>query len=259
MKSLAIITGASGGLGRSFTRCLIDEADEIWAIGRNPEKLNRLRETFGEKLRGFSVDLSVPSHLDILRAALEQESYDIKYLVNNAGTGRMARSTDFSAEEIAAHINTHNTSPAILCNLCIPYMKKGSHILNVSSQSAFQPVAYLNLYAASKAFCCSYSRALNLELKERGITVTAVCPGWIKTDLLQTEMNGHTIKFPHLAQPDDVARKAVRDAKKGKDLSVYGAYVKAMQFFSKLYPHKWIMKIWARFVGKYIEDDKRRG
>lgn len=119
--------------------------------------------------------------------------------------------------------------------------------------SAFQPVAYINLYAAAKAFCYSYSRALNMELEERGITVTAACPGWIKTDLLQTEMNGHKVKFPHLAEPYDVAAKAVRDAKKGRDISVYGAYVKMMQFFAKYYPHRWVMHVWQRSVKKYIE------
>ncbi len=86
-------------------------------------------------------------------------------------------------------------------------MQKGCHIINVASQSAFQPVAYINLYAASKAFCYSYFRALNIELKEKEIGVTVACPGWIKTDLLQTEMNGHKVKFPHLAAPKDVVEK----------------------------------------------------
>ncbi|MBD5460810.1 MAG: SDR family NAD(P)-dependent oxidoreductase [Lachnospiraceae bacterium] len=253
MKNLAIITGASGGLGKAFTKYLIDEVDEVWAIGRNREKLNSLKETFGVKIRDYSVDLSNTANLEIIKRELNKEEYSIKYLVNNAGSGRMARSTDFSAQDIESHINTHNTSMAVLCNICIPYMKKGSHIINVASQSAFQPVAYINLYAASKAFCCSYSRALNMELKERGIVVTVACPGWIKTDLLQTEMNGHKIKFPHLAEPDDVAVKTIRDAKKGRDISVYSAYVKMMQFFSKFYPHKWIMRVWLRSVKKYIE------
>lgn len=157
----------------------------------------------------------------------------------------MAPSTDFSAQEIENHINTHNTSMAILCNICIPYMQKGCHIINLASQSAFQPVAYINLYAASKAFCYSYSKALNIELKEKGIGVTVTCPGWIKTDLLQTEMNGYKVKFPHLAAPKDVVEKTIKDAQKGKDMSVYSAYVRRMQFFSKYYPHKWIMNLWS--------------
>lgn len=253
MKNLAIITGAGGGLGKAFTKYLIDEVDEVWAIGRNYEKLNNLKEVFGVKVKSYSVDLSDVCNLEIIQHELNEEEYTIKYLVNNAGSGRMAHSTDFSAQEIVAHIHTQNTSMAVLCNICIPYMKKGSHIINIASQSAFQPVAYLNLYAASKAFCYSYSRALNMELKERGIVVTVACPGWIKTDLLQTERNGHKIKFPHLAEPDDVVMKTIRDAKKGRDISVYSAYVKMMQFFSKFCPHKWIMNIWLKYVKKYIE------
>lgn len=74
-----------------------------------------------------------------------------------------------------------------------------------------------------------------------------------KTDLLQSERNGRKIKFPHIAEPNVVVSKTIRDAKKGKDISVYSTYVKMMQFFSKLYPHKWIMKIWLKSIQKYIE------
>lgn len=252
MKSVAIITGATGGLGRAFVKYLIDEVDEVWAVGRNKEKLKTLEEESGEKIKGLSVDLSDIANLESIKCELKNREYIIKYLVNNAGTGRMAASTDFSAREIQSHINTHNTSVVVLCNICIPYMEKGCHIINVASQSAFQPVPYINLYAASKAFCLSYSRALNMELKEKGIVVTAVCPGWIKTELLQTEMNGHKVEFPHLAEPDDVIRKAIKDAKRGKDVSVYSTYVRRMQFFSKYYPHKWIMNLWLRSIRKYI-------
>ena len=252
-ENIAIITGATGGLGREFVRQLIDEVHEVWAVGRNIEKLNSLADKFGKKIKSFSVDLSDIRNLEKIRSELKRQGYIVKYLVNNAGTGRMAPSTDFTADEMQSHINTHNTSMAVLCNICIPYMEKGCHIINVASQSAFQPVAYINLYAASKAFCCSYSRALNLELKEKGIVVTAACPGWIKTELLQTEINRQKVHFPHLAEPEEVVKKAIKDAKKGKDMSVYSAYVRRMQFFSKYYPHKWIMHIWLRSIRKYIE------
>lgn len=252
MSDIAIITGATGGLGKSFVKYLIDEVEEVWAIGRNMDKLKNLEKEFGEKIKSFSIDLSDIGKLDSIRQKLSQGGYRIKYLVNNAGSGRMAVSTDFSAQEIQSHINTHNTSVAVLCNICIPYMEQGSHIINVASQSAFQPVAYINLYAACKAFCYSYSRALNMELKSKGIVVTAACPGWIKTELLQTELNGQKVSFPHLAEPDDVVKKTLKDAKRGKDMSVYSAYVRRMQFFSKYYPHKLVMKIWVWSVRKYI-------
>jgi len=67
--------------------------------------------------------------------------------------------------------------------VCIPHMKKGSHILNIASQASFQPLPYQNIYSSTKAFVRNYTRALNVELREKGITATAVCPGWMKTGL----------------------------------------------------------------------------
>lgn len=253
MKNIAIITGAAGGLGKAFTKQLIESVDEVWAIGRSLEKLNKLEEELGERIRSFSVDLSDIENLNCIREELSNGRFVVKYLINNAGTGRMAVSTDFTDREIQSHINTHNTSVAVLCNICIPFMERGSHIINVASQSAFQPVAYINLYAACKAFCYSYSRALNMELKDKGIGVTVACPGWIRTELLQTEMNGRKVSFPHLAEPDDVVKQTLKDAGRGKDMSVYSGYVRRMQFFSKFYPHKVIMKIWVKSIKKYIE------
>jgi len=258
MKKIAIVTGATGGLGKAFVMQLTGEVEEIWAIGRNREKLKKLEAEGNGEISGMSVDLSDIGNLEVVRERLESGDYEVAWLVNNAGTGRMAASTDFSAQEINSHICTHNTAVAVLCNICIPYMKKGSHIINVASQSAFQPVAYINLYAASKAFCLSYSRALNLELKNSGIGVTAVCPGWIRTELLQTEMNGHKVEFPHLAEADEVVKKAVKDAKKNKDMSVYGAYVKRMQFYSKVFSHKTIMNLWYKSIKKYIEPSEAK-
>ncbi|MDF2843428.1 MAG: short-chain dehydrogenase/reductase [Herbinix sp.] len=104
-------------------------------------------------------------------------------------------------------------------------MRQGSRILNISSASSFQPLPYLNLYSSTKAFERSYSRALNAELKGTGITATAVCPSWVDTDLLLKEMNGRKIKFPGIVSPDRVAVQALKDAKRGKDMSVYTDWI----------------------------------
>jgi short-subunit dehydrogenase len=122
----------------------------------------------------------------------------------------------------------------------------------MASQSAFQPVPYINLYAAGKAFVRSYSRALNAELKGTGIVSTVACPGWIQTELLETERNGKQIHFPAIALPEDVAVKIMKDAKKGRDMSVYGAYVKYMHLLSKIFPHKLVMRTWLNQIKDYI-------
>jgi short-subunit dehydrogenase len=252
-KRISIITGATGGIGREFVKLLLeDNVDEIWSVARNIEKLNKLREEFGEKIIPISSDLSKEQAIDLLSGMLQEQKPMIAYLVNNAGGGRMGAYNEFSQEEMKAHITTHCTATVILCNLCIPYMQKGSHIINMASQSAFQPVPYINLYAASKAFVRSYSRALNVELKKTGIVSTAACPGWIKTELLDMERNGKQVRFPAIAASEDVVVKILRDAKKGKDMSVYGTYVKYMHLLSKIFPHKLVMNTWLKQIKEYI-------
>ena len=113
-------------------------------------------------------------------------------------------------------------APVMLAQICIPYMRKGSKILNISSASAFQPNPYINLYAASKAFERSYSRALNVELKERKITVTTVCPGPVDTEFFDIAGDNNNEFKKKLRVPvDKVVDKAIRDAALGNEVSVY--------------------------------------
>lgn len=252
-KRISIVTGATGGIGREFIKLLLNEnVDEIWGVARNSEKLNKLKKEFGEKIVPISGDLSQEESFDLISNKLQEQNPIIIYLVNNAGGGRMGAYNEFSQADIESHIATHCTAIAVLCNLCIPYMQKGSHIINMASQSAFQPVPYINLYAAGKAFVRSYSRALNVELKRTGIVSTVACPGWIKTELLEVERNGKQIHFPAIALPEDVAVKILKDAKKGKDMSVYGAYVKYMHLLAKIFPHKMVMRTWLKQIKDYI-------
>jgi short-subunit dehydrogenase len=252
-KNISIVTGATGGMGREFVKLLLNEnVDEIWAIARNIEKLNKLKEDFGERIIPISSDLSQEQSFDLLSDMLQKQNPVILYLVNNAGAGRMGASYEFSQAEIETNITTHCIATAVLCNLCIPYMQKGSHIINMGSQSAFQPVPYINLYAASKAFVRSYSRALNVELKGTGIISTVACPGWIKTELLEYERNGKQFHFPAIALPEAVAVKILKDAKRGKDMSVYGTYVKYMHLLAKVFPQKLVMKSWIKQIKDFI-------
>ena len=126
--------------------------------------------------------------------------------------------------------------------------------MNISSASAFQPNPYINLYAASKAFERSYSRALNVELEGTGITSIAVCPSWVDTELLQKEINGKKVKFPGLVTAKRVVTQAIKDAKKGKDMSVCSFYVKCQHVNVKLLPQKWVMKLWMAGIRKYLEE-----
>lgn len=252
-KRIAIITGASGGIGREFTRLLAaEEIDEIWAVARNQQKLDALKGELGEKIMPLSRDLAKSSEVSSIGELLKEQNPVIAFLINNASIARMGSYKDFSENEIDAAVNVNCKAPVLLCTLCIPYMEKGSRILNISSASAFQPNPYINLYAASKAFERSYSRALNMELKQTGITATAVCPGWVDTELLVKEIHGRKVKFPGMVSAKEVAVKALKDAQKGKDMSVCSLYVKCQHLNVKLMPQKLVMNLWMHSIRKYL-------
>lgn len=252
-KRIAVVTGATGGIGREFVKLLMEEdIDEVWAIARSQQKLELLKQELGDKVVMIAVDLSKISEVCKIGEQLRKSSPEIVYLINNAGMAKMGSYEDFTIDEIDSTVNVNCKAPVVLCSLCIPYMEKGSRILNISSASAFQPNPYINLYAASKAFERSYSRALNVELKKLGITVTAVCPGWVDTELLTKEINGQKVRFPGIVTAGEVAEKALKDAKKGKDMSICSLYVKFQHFNVKLMPQKMTMKLWIWGIKKYL-------
>lgn len=253
-KKIALVTGATGGLGNCFLEELQKEPlDEIWAFGRNKERLNALKERYGDRVRTFEADFTSEAFPALLRAACAEHEPEIVFLVNNAGAGILKATADYSEREICEAIDLNCKAAPIVTGICLPYLTKGSHIINISSAASFQPLPYFNFYAASKAFLRSYSRALHIELKPRGISVTAVCPGWIRTPFLMQEVNGKKMKYPNLLPPERVAKKAMKDAKRGKDMSVCSLYTKFQHLFVKLLPQKWVMRIWGHSINRYFE------
>lgn len=250
-KNIAIITGASSGFGKEFVRFLAKNRalDEIWAVARDEKKLQRLASEFKAKLKIFSVDLSDRKELKSFGFVIKEANVNIVYLINNAGYGKFCSYENLNVDESANMIDLNISAVVGMGLLCIPYMRKGSHIINIASQASFQPLPYLNIYSATKAFVRNYSRALNVELKERGISVTAVCPGWMRTaffDRAEIGAEKGIKNFVGITTPDKVAAKALRDAKKGKDISVYGIYVKCAHLIAKLLPQRIMMKIWLK-------------
>ena len=250
-KKIAIITGASSGFGKEFVKLLLDEPEisEIWAIARSGDKLWQLSQEFGPKIVAIPADLSDKESYDTLRKRLETTHVSVQYLVNNAGYAKLCAYDDLSVDESLNMIDLNIGAVVALGLICIPHMPSGSHILNIASQASFFPLPYQNLYSSTKTFVRNYTRALNVELKERGGCATAVCPGWMKTALFDRCLIGAkkaATNFFGIVEPDVVARKALKDAKKGKDISVYGLHVKLTHLLSKLLPQRVMMKLWLR-------------
>ena len=247
---IAVITGATGGIGEEFLKRLIGEVDHVWAVGRSDEKLSVLADRYGEKIIPVKADLSSKEDIFALCRKIESEKPSIRYLVNNAGTARMAPVSDFSIEEISDMLDINDKAATLLCRAALPFMAEGSFILNVASASAFQPNPYIALYSASKAYLLSFTRSLNVENK--GITCTAVCPGWVDTKMLPKKSNGEDIRYPGMDSPERVVDVALKDCRKRKDVSVSSFYFRYMRFLSKVTPHKTTMKMWVRAIRKFI-------
>lgn len=245
---IAIITGATGDIGEEFVKALLGEVDALWAVGRSEEKLRALGAKYGAKIVPVRADLSRTEEVLALCRRIEAEKPEIRYLVNNAGVAKMAPVADFSLDDIRRALAVNDTAAALLCRACIPYLQKGSCILNVASASAFQPNPYIALYSASKSFLLSFTRSLNVELPD--VRCTAVCPGWVDTQMLPGRSDGNG-RYPGMVSPEKVVKAALRDCKKGKDVSVCSPLFQYLRLYSKLMPHRLVMAQWVRMIKPY--------
>lgn len=247
---IAIVTGATGDIGEEFVKSLLSETDQVWAVGRSENKLTSLKEKYGDKIVPVRVDLSDRDDIFSFCRKIESGKPEIKYLVNNAGVAKMKPVSDFTLKEISDMLDINDKAATLICRACIPYMVKGSYILNVASASAFQPNPYIALYSASKAYLLSFTRSLNVE--NENITCTAVCPGWVDTQMLPKQRDGKDIRYPGMTPASKVVEVALKDCHKGKDVSVCSFYFRYMRFLSKVTPHSIAMKMWVKAIRQYI-------
>ena len=169
--NIAIVTGASSGMGREFVLQLSEyvTVDEIWVIARREQALNELKTEVSVPVRPIVLDLCNSESFTAFQALLEQEKPNVKLLVNAAGFGKFGDFQRVSLEDDCKMIDLNCKALVMMTRITLPYMASGSHILQLDSLSAFQPVPYITTYAATKAFVLSYSRAMNRELKAKGI------------------------------------------------------------------------------------------
>lgn len=246
---IAVITGASSGMGREFVLQLSQKEtlDEIWVIARRRERLEALANEVGTPIRALALDLTDPASLQIYRGLLATERPEIAILVNASGFGKFGAFETMDIDAMMNMIDLNDKAYVAMTYLSLPYMREGGEIYQLDSLSSFQPVPYINVYGATKAFVLSFSRALNVELKKRKIRVMAVCPGWVRTEFFDRAVVDDTIVYYNkFFTPQQVIRRAIRDMKKGKDVSVCGASVRWQVFLTKLLPHRLVMKIWCR-------------
>lgn len=248
---IAVITGASSGMGQEFAlqiskKCL--GLDEIWLIARRKERMEELAKELTIPVRIFGLNLcDNPSYGEFLHA-LTTHSPQIRLVVNCAGYGKTGPFTEIDLENTLGMIDLNCRALTKMTYLLLPYMPKRSYLIQVASVAGILPQPNFAVYAASKAYVLSLSRALREELRPKGISVTAVCPGPVDTDFFSiAEETGSPfgLKKYFIAKKEKVVALALKDAFRKKDVSVFGLSMKALRLLVKLVPQKIILRIYA--------------
>ena len=252
MKRIAIVTGASSGIGWEFALQLDrnENFDEMWLIARRRDRLEAIASLLKNHSRVLPLDLCDMHSFDIFKKLLEDEKPDIQVLVNCSGFGKFGAYNDIEVSDSLSMIDLNARAPVALTEYSLPFMKEGAKILQVCSIAGFHPIPYLNVYASTKAFLLNYSRALGYELRERKITVTAVCPGWTKTPFFDVATDGGTkkevTKYTGMRTAEQMVEKALKCSKKGRYIAVLGLQNNVHRFLAKIVPYSAIMKIWDK-------------
>ncbi|WP_394940578.1 SDR family NAD(P)-dependent oxidoreductase [Psychromicrobium sp. YIM B11713] len=244
-----LITGATAGLGAEFAQQLAAQGHHLVLVARNQERLEvkaiRLRQDFGVEVEVISADLQAPSGIELVSTRLQQEQAPVSMLINNAGFGLTKSFEKNTVQEESDHLQLLVATPMLLMHAVLPGMlsRGEGKIINVASVAGFIPRA---TYGACKAWLISFSRWANVQYSAQGVTVTAVCPGFVHTEFHQ-RMNASTDGIPNWMwlNADRVVREGLADAFSGKSVSVPSKRYKALAFLSKFSSDKF-----GTFAGK---------
>ncbi|MDD3415601.1 MAG: SDR family NAD(P)-dependent oxidoreductase [Lachnospiraceae bacterium] len=244
---IAIITGASSGIGCEFAVQIADSfstIDEVWLIARRENELKKIKEMItraGKKARFFPCDITKEESKEIIISSMKEVNARVGILVNSAGYGMIGNFKEINQEDNIGMIRLNCEALTSFTYAILPFMTKKSHIINVASSAAFTPKPGFAVYAATKSYVLSLSKALNYELKQYGITVTAVCPGPVRTGFFEVaEKYNKAKRFKRwfMVEASDVTKKALYDAMHGKNCSIYGLSMKIFHIVAKLLPHE---------------------
>lgn len=240
-------------MGSEFVREIVKvhrEIDEVWALARHRDKLLELVKKYGIKVRPMPVDLTDEKDINFLKQTLAAENPSVSLLVNSAGLGIIGNIAEVPIEDTLSMIDLNIRALTEVTVSVLPFMKRGGRIVNLASSAAFMPQTGFGVYAASKSYVLSFSRALGMELRPRGISVTSVCPGPVKTAFFNTaekHRKSPAWKERFMADPRAVVHLAMKDAYNRRELSVYSPSMKAGAVLMKILPHSFLLNVMQAF------------
>jgi short-subunit dehydrogenase len=236
VSNTALVTGASSGIGTAMARELASRGYAIALVARREERLRRLAtdltEEHGVAAEVIAADLGDQAERDRLADELRTRGRSVGVLVNNAGFGHQADFARCSRDRMVEMVRVNVEAVVDLTGRFIePMVERGrGGVINIASLGAFQPLPGSAVYGASKAFVLSFSEAVRTELRGSGVTVTAVCPGPVRTEFSAAAgVPGVEDRTPGLVwmSAEDIARQAVDGAAQDKRVVVPGVLNRA--------------------------------
>ena len=259
-KKVIIVTGASSGMGRELCRIIAKRYKvdaEFWLIARRRERLIELSgelSALGKGSRILDMDLLSETAFERLSLLLKEEEPKVMLLINASGFGKLGRFSDMDPSETEDMIRLNCCALSRVCRLCLPYMARGyGHIINFASAAAFSPMPHFAVYGATKAYVLSFSRALNEELKPVGVSVTAVCPGPVRTEFFDIAEEHESVplyKRFFMADARRVAKKALKDSLCSKPVSTYGLSIGALRVLTKVLPVSVVLYVMSKLSSR---------
>ncbi len=246
---IIVITGASSGIGAEFARQLdrkVSDVEEFWLTARRKGRMEKLAKELKHPVRIFAEDIRNQSFYEELEHQLKINEADVKMLINCAGYGIVGSVENRSKEELLGIVDVNCKALTAVTMLCLPYMRRNARIVQMASSAAYLPQPGFAVYAASKSYVLSFSRALSEELRKRGIFVTAVCPGPVDTEFFKrAEQYGATYGFKKYFRMHarDVVEKAIRAAGRKQPVVTPGIAMKGFLVLTKLVPHEILLRV----------------
>lgn len=245
----AIITGASSGLGKEYALQLkanFPDVKQVWLIARRKPLLDELAMKLDIPAVSVPLDLTSDADLGALARKLSEENPDVTVLVNCAGCGYLANVAETDPQLLSRMTDLNIRAMTLVTRAALPYMGEGAKIVNVSSIASFCPNARMTVYSSTKAYVSSFSLGLREELRERKISVTAVCSGPMDTEFLDVGgIKGNSKMFKTLpyCDPKKVAAGSYNAVKADHAFFTPRAFFKLYRFLAKVLPSTLIVKL----------------
>lgn len=245
--SLALITGASKGIGKAIAFQLAAKGNNLLLVARNEQLLQsvaeEIKKVYPIAVDCFAIDLSQQGAAKKIFDWCQQKRYAVSILVNNAGYGLSGKFETYSLTDHLQMMQVNMNAVVELTHLFLPQLKRQpqAYILNIASSAAYQAVPYLSIYAASKAFVLQFSRGLNYELKNTPVSVTCISPGSTDTDFAsRANVGDKGLKAAKKVNmtPEEVASIAVNAMYTKKSEVITGLINKLGAFFVWLLPKR---------------------